>query len=136
MFQTINRRFDLIYVFDFFLFFLSFWILGTEKNSDFVLGAREWLLYFNALFIIDLFFRILSLRVEILDKNKWNHTLPCIFTLIFWMLAAYYKFDNVFGSKPTQGFNIFLFITYHIGMIIFILLNKNSNHQNLEESNV
>ena len=121
--NNIRNRFpswDAVMAFDVFLFFLSFWILATEKDVDFVFGARAWLWYFNAFFIMDLFFRLLSLKIESIKRENWNHIIPCIFTLSFWMLAAYYDFESVFGSKPVQGFNIFIFLVYHIGLVLYI----------------
>jgi len=122
--NNVQKRFptwDLVMFFDMFLFFLSFWILATEKDNDKVFSARSWLWYFNALFIIDLFFRLLSIHVECIQRKYWNHIIPCIFTLILWLLAAYYDFNDVFGSKPTQGFNIFLFLVYHICLSVYMV---------------
>lgn len=124
--QTLQKKFplwDLVMVFDCLLFFLSFWILATEKDVDLVYPARAWLWYMNALFILDLFFRLLSIRIESIKREYWNPILPCIFTLILWMLAAYYDFEEVFGSKPVQGFNIFIFLIYNLGVIGYILLS-------------
>ena len=83
--NNVRKRFpnwDLIMVFDVFLFFFSFWILQFEKDGDKNFGARSWLWYFNALFIIDLFFRLLSFRIESMIREQWNHTIPCIFSMM------------------------------------------------------
>lgn len=128
-FQKKFPQWDAIMIFDVFLFFLSFWILTFEKDGDKVYSARAWLWYFNALFVVDLFFRLLSFRIESIKREYWNSTLPCMFTLILYLLAAYYDFDNVFGSKPTQGFNIFLFIVYHFGMVFWCFFHYRNDQQ-------
>jgi hypothetical protein len=140
--ESFQKKFplwDIVMVFDVFLFFLSFCILTFEKDGDKVFGAREWLWYFNALFILDLFFRLLSFHIESVKREYWNSILPCMFTLILYMLAGYYDFDNVFGSKPTQGFNIFLFIVYHFGLIgwcVFHCQNKTHEPSSLSQIQV
>ena len=130
---NLRKRFpswDSVMVFDTFLFFFSFWILQFEKDGDKNFAARSWLWYVNALFMIDLFFRLLSIRIESIKREYWNHTLPCIFTLILWLSAAFYDFNEVFGSKPTQGFNIFLFIVYHLCLGVYMIQNLTSSEYN------
>ena len=125
--ENVQKRlpsFDAVMFFDVFLFFMSFCVLAFEKDGDKVFAARSWLWYFNALFIIDLFFRLLSLHIESIKREYWNPVLPCIFTIIIWMVTAFYDFDDVFGSKPTQGFNVFLFILYHIGLVGYLVLKR------------
>jgi hypothetical protein len=135
-FQKKFPHWDVVMVFDVFLFFLSFWILTFEKDGDQVYAARAWLWYFNTLFVVDLFFRLLSCRIESVKREYWNSTLPYMFTLILYLLAAYYDFDNVFGSKPTQGFNIFLFIVYHFGLVGWCLFQSKNNQVQQEPSSL
>ena len=123
--EKVHKRFpawDPVMAFDVFLFFLSFWILEFEEVKDRNYGARAWLWYFIALFMLDLFFRLLSIKVESINREYWNWLIPCIFTPILYLLAAYYDFDDVFGSNPTQGFNIFLFIVFHFGIIGYTVM--------------
>lgn len=120
-FQSTFPMWDIVMVSDIFLFFLSFVILVSEKSSDVVYSAHAWLWYVNALFVVDLFFRLLSIRITSIKREYWNPILPCIFTICFWLLAAYYGFKNVFGPKPVQGFNIFVFIVYNLGVVLYIL---------------
>lgn len=116
--------FDIVMYFDTILFFLSFWVLALEPDDHehhHHYSARNWLLIFNFLFIIDLFFRLLSFKVESLKREYWNPILPCIFTIIIWLMTAFFHFNHVFGSHPTQGFNTFLFIIYHIFLLGYII---------------
>ncbi len=135
---TLQNKFpnwDIVIVFDVFLFFLSFWILEFEKESDRNYGARAWLWYVIALFMLDLFFRLLSIRVESIKREYWNWLIPCIFTPILYLLAAYYDFDDVFGSNPTQGFNIFIFIVFHFGLLGYIALYFSEKSPQTEQEN-
>lgn len=110
--------------FDFFLFLLSFLVMVCEKDIDFNVSARSWLWYFNTLFLIDLFFRLLSNKIEYIKREYWNDIIPYMFTICIWLYTAYLKFDNVFGSKPVEGLNIFLMIIYHIFLILYFVFNN------------
>lgn len=132
--EKIPPSLDVVMIFDCFLFFLTFWIVAFEKDVDKNYAARSWLWYVNSLFILDLFFRLLSIKVESIKREYWNHIIPCLFTLIIWMLVAFYDFNDVFGSKPTQGFNIFIFIVYHIGLSCYLFFYFKTSIQ--EESSV
>lgn len=114
---------DLYMIFELFVFLMSFFFLVGESKDDDVRGAESSYLYqVNTVLIIDFLFRLLSIEIESIKREYWNHVLHCILPLIMWLLAAFYKFDNVFGSDPIKVLNALLFTLLNVIVIVVIVL--------------
>lgn len=116
-------QWDLYMIFELFVFMLSFFFwVGESKDKD-VRGADSFYLYnINAILLIDFLFRMLSTTIESIKREYWNHVLHCIVPLIMWLMAAFYKFDKVFGSDPIKVLNALLFTMLNLFILVVIML--------------
>jgi hypothetical protein len=129
---------DLYMLMEFLVFFLSFWFLV----GDDVRGVESMYLYMlNGFLVLDFFFRMLSLKIESVKREYWNHTLHCVLPLVMWLLAAFYKFDEVFGSNAIKVLNALLFAFMNLFVLMVILfkylpLDKMCKKKETEEEQV
>ena len=113
---------DLYMLFEAFLFFMTFIFLCAENDdSDRRSFEHSYLYQVNSIFLVDFLFRLLSIEIESVKREYWNKALHCIIPLIMWLLAAFYKFDNVFGSNPVQVLNALLFAILNFSVLVVIL---------------
>ena len=113
---------DLYMIFEAFLFFMTFVFLAAENDDTDIRSSEHMYLYqVNSLFLVDFLFRLLSIEIESVKRKYWNKALHCIVPLIMWLLAAFYKFDNVFGSDPVKVLNALLFAILNFAVLIAIL---------------
>ena len=113
---------DLYMIFELFVFVISFFFLvGESKDSDIRGEESDYLFQVNSVLLIDFLFRLLSIEIESIKRKYWNHVLHCILPLIMWLLAAFYKFDNVFGSDPIKVLNALLFTMLNLFIILVII---------------
>ena len=131
---------DLYMLMEFFVFFLSFWFWVGEEDK--VRNVDSMYLYMlNSFLVLDFFFRMLSLKIDSVKREYWNHTLHCVLPLIMWLLAAYYKFDNVFGSNPIKVLNALLFTLMNLFVVLllvfkFVSMDKLQNCLKKKETTV
>ena len=112
---------DLYMIFELFVFMMSFFFLvGESKDSDVRGPDSSYLYQINSILIIDFLFRLLSINIDSIKRKYWNHVLHCILPLIMWLLAAFYKFDNVFGSDPIKVLNAMLFTM--LNLVVFVVV--------------
>ena len=117
-----NSGFDIYMILELIVFVISFFVLvGEGGETKFRLSDSAFLYHFNSLLLIDFLFRMLSLKIESMKREYWNHTLHCVFPLAIWLLAAFYKFDDVFGSEPIQVWNSMLFTILNVLIILAII---------------
>ena len=113
---------DLYMLFEAFLFFMTFVFLAAENDdTDTRSFEHSYLYQVNSVFLVDFLFRLLSIEIESVKREYWNKALHCIIPLIMWLLAAFYKFDNVFGSNPVQVLNALLFAILNFAVLIMII---------------
>lgn len=116
--------FDVYMLLELLVFVLSFFFWVGESDDKDVRKFDSLYLYdFNALLMIDFLFRMLSLKIESVKRENWNHVLHCVFPLVMWLLASFYKFDNVFGGDTIQVLNTILFTFLNV-IVLLILLFK------------
>lgn len=110
---------DVYMVFELFVFMLSFFFLVGDEGR----GVDGFYLYqVNSVLLVDFLFRLLSIEIESIRREYWNHVLHCILPLVMWLLAAYYKFEEVFGSDPIKVLNALLFSVLNLFVICVIVL--------------
>ena len=143
---------DLYMICESFIFLLSFlfWV-GESQDKDIRGPDSAYLYTLNTILMIDFLFRMLSIKIESIKREYWNHVLHCIVPLIMWLLSAYYKFDEVFGSNAIQVLNALLFIIMNLFVLIIIILkffsinkikslfskkNEIPKNNNIEENNI
>lgn len=113
---------DLYMIFELFVFVISFFFLvGESKDSDIRGDESDYLFQVNSVLLIDFLFRLLSIEIESIKREYWNHVLHCIFPLIMFLLAAFYKFDNVFGSDPIKVLNALLFTFINLLVLLAMI---------------
>ena len=127
---------DLYMAFESFVFFLSFILLLADDNTDPVVTAttssftgfiiknpyeRDYLYHFNGILVLDFVFRLLSIDIEMIRRETINDILHFVLPLVMWLLAAFYHFDNVFGSNPVQVLNALFFVMLNLIVIVIIL---------------
>ena len=117
---------DMYMLVESFIFLLSFFFLIGEDNDSTpyagMLNARMYLFYVNAIFMLDFFFRMLSMRIESFDPKYWTPAFNCVFPMIMWLLAAYFDFDYVFGGEAVQVLNLLLFLFMNILMVMLLVM--------------
>ena len=126
----ISKGFDTFMTYEVFVFIFSFLFLAGEDDLyPEMFASRSYLFYFNALLVLDFFFRLLSVKIESMKREYWNTAFACIFPMVMWLLAGYYEFDSVFGGEPVQVLNILLFLTMNlmiIGYLIYTYVSLNT----------
>ena len=126
LYEDFSERFpnwDLYMVFELFVFMMSFFFLvGESGDTDFRGPDSSYLYQINTVFMIDFLFRLLSINIDSIKREYWNHVLHCILPLIMFLLAAFYKFDNVFGSEPIKVLNAMLFTMVNFVVLVVIIM--------------
>lgn len=119
--QLEQTGFDIYMCFELLVFLLSFFFwVGESDDKDVRKSDSAYLYMFNSFLMIDFLFRMLSLKIESVVRNNWNHVLHCVLPLTMWLLAAFYKFDEVFGGDPIKVLNTILFA--FMNFFVFLLL--------------
>ena len=117
------KNFDLYMILELFVFLLSFIFLLFDDNN-LLAYERNYLYHFNTILLVDFTFRLIikyqCINIEYISKN-WNDVY-FILPLIMWFLAAFYNFDNVFGSNPVQVLNILFFVILNLCILVVIIL--------------
>lgn len=113
---------DIYMILELLIFLFSFIFLAAEKMKDRNIFASSYLFYINGMLILDFLFRMLSIRIKSIKREYWNNTLLCIIPLIMWLLAAFFQFDNVFGSDAIQVLNVLIFTILNLIVFIIVLL--------------